>query len=195
LRLKNAQTLNSRASNWIERSKEVHQGKYDYSKAHYIDAKTSVVIICPIHGEFTQSPDTHLNSGCRACADDELLGKYSDKFFLDFPERRDIKAILYYVKMSYEKEVFFKVGITTTTLNNRFSMARSAGVKVEAISTRDLTLFEAFKAEKAIQASHGRTYRYRPKIGGKDVRSLRIGPSECFSTPLQIAQISMYLSG
>lgn len=53
---------------FIEKAKKVHGNKYDYSKVEYIDKLTPVIINCPIHGEFTQTPDTHLNgSGCQKC--------------------------------------------------------------------------------------------------------------------------------
>ena len=42
--------------------------KYDYSKLEYVNAKTKVCIICPIHGEFWQTPYEHLSGkGCRQC--------------------------------------------------------------------------------------------------------------------------------
>ena len=41
---------------FIEKSKEVHNEKYDYSKVNYINNRTKVCIICPIHGEFLQRP-------------------------------------------------------------------------------------------------------------------------------------------
>lgn len=57
---------------FIERAKKVHGDKYDYSKVEYVDAKTKVCIICPIHGEFWQRPDIHLRgSVCRRCANDD----------------------------------------------------------------------------------------------------------------------------
>lgn len=37
--------------------------KYDYSKVEYVNAKTKVVIVCPVHGEFEQKPDNHLREG------------------------------------------------------------------------------------------------------------------------------------
>lgn len=44
---------------FIEKAREVHGDKYDYSKAVYINAKTKICIICPKHGEFWQTPDKH----------------------------------------------------------------------------------------------------------------------------------------
>ena len=54
---------------FIERAREMHGEKYDYSKTKYINAKTKVCIICPEHGEFWQLPHNHLaGKGCQQCA-------------------------------------------------------------------------------------------------------------------------------
>ena len=54
---------------FIEKSKLIHGTKYDYSKVHYNNNKTPVIIICSIHGDFTQIPKNHTNgSGCPKCA-------------------------------------------------------------------------------------------------------------------------------
>ena len=55
---------------FIEKSKNVHNNKYDYSKVKYTKAKEKVCIICPEHGEFWQAPTNHLNgNGCPKCAE------------------------------------------------------------------------------------------------------------------------------
>jgi hypothetical protein len=59
--------------NWrkrfLEKAKEVHGDKYDYSKVEYVDSKTKVCIICPEHGEFWQEPAAHLRGyNCPKCA-------------------------------------------------------------------------------------------------------------------------------
>lgn len=54
--------------NFINKAKEVHGCKYDYSKAIYVNYKTKVCIICPKHGEFWQTPKKHLKGqGCPKC--------------------------------------------------------------------------------------------------------------------------------
>jgi Zn finger protein HypA/HybF involved in hydrogenase expression len=46
----------------------VHGTKYDYSRTQYINARTKVVIICPMHGEFEQEANSHLmGHGCPDC--------------------------------------------------------------------------------------------------------------------------------
>ena len=56
-----------------KQAREKHIGKYDYSKANYVNNKTKVCIICSKHGEFWQTPNSHLNgSGCPKCKGDKL---------------------------------------------------------------------------------------------------------------------------
>ena len=52
----------------IQKFKDKHGDRYDYSKVKYINVKTNIIIICKIHGEFQQKPDRHLRtSGCQKC--------------------------------------------------------------------------------------------------------------------------------
>lgn len=53
---------------FIEKSKKIHDNKYDYSKVKYVNNKNNIIIICPEHGEFSQRPDNHLSgNGCPIC--------------------------------------------------------------------------------------------------------------------------------
>jgi very-short-patch-repair endonuclease len=53
---------------FINKSNQIHNNVYDYSKVNYINNKTQIIIICKIHGEFTQQPYVHLlNHGCPSC--------------------------------------------------------------------------------------------------------------------------------
>jgi len=54
---------------FIDKAKEVHGSKYDYSKTKYINCKTKILIICPIHKEFEQYPNNHLKGHeCKLCS-------------------------------------------------------------------------------------------------------------------------------
>lgn len=55
---------------FLEQANKVHKNKYDYSKAKYEGANKKLIIICPKHGEFLQTPSQHINSknGCPLCA-------------------------------------------------------------------------------------------------------------------------------
>lgn len=57
--------------NFIERSRKVHDGKYDYSLVNYERVDKKVKIICPIHGVFEQIANSHLGGqGCPKCSQD-----------------------------------------------------------------------------------------------------------------------------
>lgn len=54
---------------FIKKAKLQHGDKYDYSKVKYKNNREKVCIICPEHGEFWQTPASHLmGKGCRVCA-------------------------------------------------------------------------------------------------------------------------------
>jgi hypothetical protein len=53
---------------FIEQCKEVHGNTYDYSKVKYKGHIINLTIICKEHGEFKQTPATHLKGGgCKKC--------------------------------------------------------------------------------------------------------------------------------
>ena len=54
---------------FIKNANIVHNNFYDYSLVVYINSRTKIKIICPIHGIFEQIPNNHLsNQGCPECA-------------------------------------------------------------------------------------------------------------------------------
>ena len=64
----NSERFRSSKEDFIKRANEVHCNKYDYSKVNYENNRTKVCIICSKHGEFWQSPDTHIQGcGCPEC--------------------------------------------------------------------------------------------------------------------------------
>src|ERR1035437_7612928 len=54
----------------ITKANLVHKNKYDYSLVEYVNTDIKVKIICPIHGNFEQTPHDHLGGhGCSKCGD------------------------------------------------------------------------------------------------------------------------------
>jgi hypothetical protein len=73
-------TKKSTKEDFITKAKEIHGDKYDYSKVDYKNNKTEVCIICPIHGEFYQTPKNHLSGrGCPKCSGNK---KYTKEDFV-----------------------------------------------------------------------------------------------------------------
>ena len=53
---------------FIKLANETHNGKYIYTEVEYVNSRTKVCIICPIHGKFLQTPNSHLQGcGCPKC--------------------------------------------------------------------------------------------------------------------------------
>ena len=72
---------------FIEKSKLIHGDRYDYSNVDYKYNYENIIIICKIHGEFSQRPNNHLTgAGCGKCAgtakitESEFLDKCNEKF-------------------------------------------------------------------------------------------------------------------
>ena len=57
------------AASFINEAMSVHHNRYDYSETEYKTSKTPIVIICPKHGRFSQTPNAHLShkQGCPRC--------------------------------------------------------------------------------------------------------------------------------
>jgi len=97
---------------FVKKAKEAHGDKYDYSKVEYVNTRTKVKIICPIHGEFEQSPDNHIQQkqGCPKCGHIKKgkSGRLTTKEFIEKAKR--IHGNRYdYSLVKYEKQ---KIKIT-----------------------------------------------------------------------------------
>lgn len=64
---------------FIAEARQVHGDFFDYSKVVYVNSKTKVCIICPVHGEFWQTPTSHLRSkyGCPLCRNKGIASSQS----------------------------------------------------------------------------------------------------------------------
>ena len=88
---------------FIEKARQVHGDKYDYSKVEYVNNKTKICIICPEHGEFYQTPNAHLNGqGCKNCGSIHI-NDWHKKTFDDFVKLSNDK---FNNKFLYDKNTF-----------------------------------------------------------------------------------------
>lgn len=57
---------------FINNSRLIFGNFYDYSKTIYVTAIKKVTITCPIHGDFEQTPNSHLSGhGCKKCSSEK----------------------------------------------------------------------------------------------------------------------------
>ena len=84
---------------FLKKANEIHNNKYDYSKVEYVNNKTKICIICPVHGEFWQLPCNHLKgNGCKKCNDEKR--KFTIEEFIE--KSRKIHGNKYdYSKVNY----------------------------------------------------------------------------------------------
>jgi GTP:adenosylcobinamide-phosphate guanylyltransferase len=70
--------MSDNTNDFIGKARKVHGDKYDYSKVRYVNNKIKVLIVCPKHGEFLQTPANHKSkNGCPNCGKDSLIRKNS----------------------------------------------------------------------------------------------------------------------
>lgn len=70
--------MDSKTLNYIERAKQAHGDKYDYSQTVFTKSGDKVKIICPKHGVFEQRASNHLlGIGCKQCGREATATKGS----------------------------------------------------------------------------------------------------------------------
>jgi formylmethanofuran dehydrogenase subunit E len=91
------ESIKIKINEWINRFRKIHGNKYDYSlvkefKGNSINS--NIIIICPKHGEFLQTPQNHLKNNCPYCN----ISKGED----------EIEKFLIKNKINYKREHKFK---------------------------------------------------------------------------------------
>lgn len=135
---------------WVKAFRRTHGNKYQYVSPS-ITANVKTMIVCSIHGVFDQLPTMHrFGQGCPSCAYHNHKGRYSNLFFDRHSNKKDIPAIIYVWEMSNDTEHFIKVGITTTSVEQRIRNNKSQTYKINAKFQQALSLYDAFILEQKI---------------------------------------------
>jgi Zn finger protein HypA/HybF involved in hydrogenase expression len=91
---------------FIKKAHNIHNDKYVYSKVEVTLSHKVVTITCPVHGDFEQTPSSHLaGRGCPLCA--------TSGFKINKP------ATFYFLKIRNHEDLY-KIGITNLSVNKRF---------------------------------------------------------------------------
>ena len=74
-------TKRSNKESFVDKANKIHGNKYRYSKVDYVNAHTKVVIECPEHGDFEQTPNGHISGvGCAECSGKK---KHNNESFIE----------------------------------------------------------------------------------------------------------------
>jgi hypothetical protein len=92
--------MNKRLTNqqFIDMAIKIHGNKYNYDKVNYNGNKNKICIICPVHGEFWQRPDSHLwqKQGCLKCSNSKgeiKISKILNKLNINFTREKTFKDL------------------------------------------------------------------------------------------------------
>lgn len=151
-------------NDFINRSKKIHGDKYNYNNVVYKNAITKVIIICPEHGEFYQTPDKHLlGRGCGKCGNEIVADKLkfnNDVFFerirnrIDGGKYYDYSLVEYINAKKDVKIICPKHGIFNQTPPTHF--ANSGCPKCSSRKPKKNLQYYIQKARK----THGEKYDY-----------------------------------
>lgn len=145
---------------FIQKAQQIHSNKYTYEKFVYVNAKTSGLITCPLHGDFLQKPREHLykKAGCPKCKQEHLKGRYTEQFFEVHPQERNKMGWFYIVQLAdKEGTPFVKIGITHQTLHYRLTQYG----KYILLYKDQMPLYEAFTKEQTLLKMYDE-YKYVP---------------------------------
>jgi hypothetical protein len=93
----------SKTDIYINKAREKHGDKYDYSLVDYKTAKIKISIICKNHGIFYQTPNAHLNGlGCRLCGNKKI----SERFFIPWEIQLPKFIEIHKNKYDYSKVIY-----------------------------------------------------------------------------------------
>lgn len=160
----------------IRRFKIAHpNGRYIYSKVEYVNTKTKVIITCPIHDDFKQTPANHLNGNiCPICSNINNEGVYHLSKALQGHYK--FSGYLYKIKMFNNHESFVKIGVSINC-KERFYTLKSQSNHIYNIIIIKTKFYKDFnqaiiKEHKLHNVYKEHSYNPKSKFGGH---------TECFT--------------
>jgi len=158
----------------VERFRDVHGSKYDYSKVEFINTWTKVKIICPNHGVFEQTPSSHFVSVCRKCSDEIKQFDMVKKYTVNEKLGQEL-GLFYKLKFQHVSGFeFIKVGITSKGLKERYSSTKYKDFIYEVQELKVMTNLASAELERTfMKTTELKKFKF-PK--GVEFN----GKSECF---------------
>lgn len=160
---------------FIGAAKAVHgETAYNYSQVTYKNNKVKVTIICnQCSDAFKQLPAAHLRGhGCLEC---NRIDGWSRSGFIEACKKNNGSGYLYVIKCTGENEQFYKVGITSNSINRRFNGALAMPYNFEVVKLLEAPSGAIYdletKLHKALKPNH---YTPRRAFGGS--------ARECFTS-------------
>ena len=157
---------------FVQRAKEIHGEKYDYSEFVYVNNKTKGTIICKLcSNEWETRPDTHLHnkSGCPIC---NVAQIYTKEYYIrnGIPNH---SVYLYLLQFESQNDSFCKIGLTKhEKIKYRFRGSDYSEYTIHNICVAELDFFTAYDIEQDLKLQF-QPFKKVPKQNFK-------GKTECF---------------
>lgn len=176
--------LRKNIKTFVDEANEVHNNFYDYSNVNYKNTETKVLITCPKHGDFNQTPHSYLQGqGCPNCGKRKLSLINKDKptnwRYSDWEKAGKVSSnfdgFSLYVIECFSKttgERFIKVGKTFVGVSKRFDSNEKMPYAYKILTQIYHNAYAISKLEKEI---HKKLKEYSITVS----RSF-VGESECF---------------
>ena len=144
---------------FINKAKNIHGSKYNYSKVNYINAHKKVEIVCEYHNSFYQNPNDHLSGkGCSKCAFERKGGIIVRENDLD----ANNICYLYTIKLSGNNEIFYKTGITDNYERRYNKITYQSNYQIELIDIIVDTRYNCNRLEIKLLNKRQRLGKYHP---------------------------------
>jgi len=103
-RVETAKKLGHSRERFVEDARLAHGDRYDYSQVKYVNALSKVIIVCPDHGAFRQTPASHIRDvGCPDCGTESMAAKTTKTTEYFVREAREVHGDRYdYSKVEYK---------------------------------------------------------------------------------------------
>ncbi len=167
-------SIRSNTDKFIQKAKQVHNNIFDYSNVNYITDNVKVKIICPIHGEFEQTPNNHLQGrGCKKCKNDLMGWNYHLWENAAFTSNYFDSFKVYIIKCWNDTETFYKIGKTFNKIDTRFNSKIKLPYQWSLIKTIEGSAKEISELENKLKREN-KENSYIPKLEFR-------GMYECYS--------------
>ncbi len=164
----NIKVVEKARSEFEARSRLKHGNKYNYDNVEYFNSITPVKIWCIEHQEFFyQTPANHyIGTGCKYC-----ISNNKDSNNNRYKKYYDLPTLLYYIKIIHNNKIYWKIGITTKTVEERF---RRDKIKIEVLNIEQFDTGKKAYLKEQLIINSLREFAYK----GEHI--LRGGNSELF---------------
>ncbi|HAV1531545.1 TPA: GIY-YIG nuclease family protein [Enterobacter hormaechei subsp. xiangfangensis] len=155
---------------YITLADQVHEGLYTYSSTHFINNESSVIVTCPIHGDFAINAKDHLKGlGCLDC----FVASFNKRS--DPTTKHNTKELTVinkprpdgYVYLMQTRKGLLKIGVSQEPDAKRRLKGIKASIKENCPKDKNLTGLKVLKVFRSKSGSVSDAYKAETKAHRK----------------------------